>query len=325
MNAMYSLSVIIPTYRRPAFLPRAVESALSLGADIEVVVVPNGNDDSWQTALSGFRGDSRVRVIPVECRGANAARNAGLKVASAQYLRFLDDDDYLYTESSRRQFDRMRLFGADISSGDVDLVDHAGRILRTAIQPQTEHIAEAMLSPARVALITAHIFRAELVRELRWKEDLDEHHDIDWMLQVCRLPDIRWYRHPESVGVWVQHHGKRISRGKDPGPRALANSAKMMLAVVEALSARDELLDRHRAAAAEGLWNLVQKGVLYEISYWRMVALAARQLAPGSKPPSPVYHLPFLRKLDPLLIAIFLLPARWLLRLVRMVFPAARR
>ena len=91
------ISVVIPTSNRPHYLPRAVDSALTGmdAGDVEVVVIPNGPDQSWRKALLPFKKNPAVRVVRIPDSNANIARNAGLAAARGEYVRFLDDDDYL--------------------------------------------------------------------------------------------------------------------------------------------------------------------------------------------------------------------------------------
>src|SRR5690348_7668220 len=90
------VSVIVPTRRRPKFLPIAVRSALEgMGNEVEVIVVPNGDDDSWKQSMAAFNADGRVRIRSIAEADANLARNHGMSMARGKYLRFLDDDDYL--------------------------------------------------------------------------------------------------------------------------------------------------------------------------------------------------------------------------------------
>lgn len=91
-------SVILPTYRRPEMLRRAVRSVLrqTLG-DFELLVVNDGGPDASLALLD--EEDPRIRIIhnPAN-RGAAGARNAGVRAAAGKYLSFLDDDDeYLPT------------------------------------------------------------------------------------------------------------------------------------------------------------------------------------------------------------------------------------
>lgn len=88
----HSVSVIIPTYNRSAFLKEAVESVLaqSAGAD-EVIVVDDGSTDETPRVLEAF-GPS-VRSLRRENSGVSAARNAGIEAARGEWLAFLDSDD----------------------------------------------------------------------------------------------------------------------------------------------------------------------------------------------------------------------------------------
>jgi glycosyltransferase involved in cell wall biosynthesis len=87
------LSVIIPCYAQAHALSRAVESVLHLGrgSEVEIVVVNDGSPDNAREVATSF-GD---KLIYVEQRngGLSAARNAGLRVSSGEFVMFLDSDD----------------------------------------------------------------------------------------------------------------------------------------------------------------------------------------------------------------------------------------
>lgn len=92
-------SVVIPTYRRAHLLPRAVASVTSQTIrDLEILIVDDASPDSTQQVMASFR-DSRIRHIRHDHnRGIGAARNTGIRAASASLVAFLDDDDeYLPT------------------------------------------------------------------------------------------------------------------------------------------------------------------------------------------------------------------------------------
>jgi glycosyltransferase involved in cell wall biosynthesis len=91
---MPQVSVVIPTFGRPELVCRAVRGVLAQTfADIEVIVVVDGDDPATRQAL-GQIGDDRLRAIQQpEKRGASAARNAGADAASGEWVAFLDDDD----------------------------------------------------------------------------------------------------------------------------------------------------------------------------------------------------------------------------------------
>ena len=97
------VSVVIPTYRRPAVVRRAVESVLGQTyRDVEVMVVSDGPDAEARAAVEGL-GDERVRYMEMAVNGGPAvARSAGVRASRGQWVSFLDDDDLLLPEMVER-------------------------------------------------------------------------------------------------------------------------------------------------------------------------------------------------------------------------------
>lgn len=100
---MISISFIIPYYNlERELLLRAVDSiALArLDCDYEIIVVDDGTPDS--RAEGWLRGKSRVRYFRQANGGLSAARNAGIDLATKEYIQFLDGDDYLFPSTYRK-------------------------------------------------------------------------------------------------------------------------------------------------------------------------------------------------------------------------------
>src|SRR5688572_10955142 len=89
--SMARISVIIPTHSRPHLLPRAVESALAAGTDVEVVVVDDASTDETAEACRALKGIRYIRLA--HNQGVAGARNVGVLSSTAEYIAFLDDDD----------------------------------------------------------------------------------------------------------------------------------------------------------------------------------------------------------------------------------------
>ncbi len=98
------ISVIIPTYNRPAMLKRAIESVLAqTHRDFEIVVVNDCGTDvkSLITSLQARAPITYVRHEKNMDRAA--ARNTGLKLAKGKYIVYLDDDDIFYPDHLLRR------------------------------------------------------------------------------------------------------------------------------------------------------------------------------------------------------------------------------
>jgi cellulose synthase/poly-beta-1,6-N-acetylglucosamine synthase-like glycosyltransferase len=85
------VSVIIPTYNRAALLPRAVESALAAGDDLEVIVVDDASDDETPRVCASLPGIRYLRLD--QNAGVARARNAGVLESRAEFITTLGDDD----------------------------------------------------------------------------------------------------------------------------------------------------------------------------------------------------------------------------------------
>lgn len=96
-------SVIIPAYNRAALIGQTLDSVFAQSfADLampEVIVVDDGSTDGTLEVVRGF-GD-RVKVLQQPNKGPGAARNAGLRAASGEYVVFLDSDDLWFPWSAK--------------------------------------------------------------------------------------------------------------------------------------------------------------------------------------------------------------------------------
>jgi len=304
------VSVVIPTFGRPRWLPVAVASALDrLAGDVEVIVVPNGGDDSWKVALEGFRGDPRVVVSPIPEASANAARNHGLSLARGRYVRFLDDDDALHPGASARQCELLDVSGAEICSGTVQLVDESGVVFRTWEQPRTSDFVESILMPGRVTHPSAHLFRRRAIAGQCWDESIRLGQDTHWMHELCRAREWSWVRCDVYAGIWRHHSAPRISSGAGRLEH-LQVSAACLLDTAASLQQQRRLDDRRRAAAVAGLWRIAHSAFFMAPAHWTGVIRAIRRLAPGSVPDMALYRTKWGRVISPLVLEWLMVPKR---------------
>ena len=126
---MPSISVIIPTHSRSHLLPRAVESALAAGTDVEVVVVDDASTDDTADACRALKGITYIRLAHKQ--GVAGARNIGVLSSSAEYIAFLDDDDLRLPGSLDLQIAVLRntpsaglIYGQALIGGATDRFAH---------------------------------------------------------------------------------------------------------------------------------------------------------------------------------------------------------
>ncbi|MBR4454516.1 MAG: glycosyltransferase family 2 protein [Bacteroidales bacterium] len=88
-------SIIIPTYNRASFLPKAIESVLAQTyTEWELIIVDDGSTDNTKEVVSKYN-DSRITYIYQKNAERSAARNNGILHANGNYICFMDSDGYL--------------------------------------------------------------------------------------------------------------------------------------------------------------------------------------------------------------------------------------
>ena len=102
----YKISVIIPVYNIQDYIKECVESVLHQTEDnIQIILVDDGSTDDSGKICDTFVHNENVSVIHKMNGGLSSARNVGLKVATGDYIFFLDGDDWIEADAIERLYD----------------------------------------------------------------------------------------------------------------------------------------------------------------------------------------------------------------------------
>ncbi|MFW6388347.1 MAG: glycosyltransferase family 2 protein, partial [Desulfohalobiaceae bacterium] len=112
------VSVIIPTYNRGHWLPRAMYSVLEQSySSLELIVVDDGSTDQTPSILQKI-ADSRFIYLRQQNQGVAAARNLGIKKAKGEYIALLDSDDLWLLQKLQMQLEFTLQGGWQITQTD---------------------------------------------------------------------------------------------------------------------------------------------------------------------------------------------------------------
>lgn len=125
------LSVVVPCFNQADFLPQCLASvARATVYPHQVVVVDDGSDDPVDEVLPEGNELGRLHqeltIVRQDNRGLANARNHGLALARAPYVKFLDADDMLWPGSLDIMVQALERTSADIGLGGYLLSDAAG-------------------------------------------------------------------------------------------------------------------------------------------------------------------------------------------------------
>ena len=94
---MIKFSVVIPAYNVERYLSKCIESIISQTySNLEIILVNDGSPDRCLEIMQQYaKQDRRIIVVSQKNGGLSAARNAGLRVATGDYVSFIDSDDWV--------------------------------------------------------------------------------------------------------------------------------------------------------------------------------------------------------------------------------------
>lgn len=141
-----TVSIVVPTFARPAPLRRCLDGIAHLEAasfSFEVVVVDDGGPEPLDSLVASFR-DLNIRLIRQSRAGPAAARNAGVTLARGRFLAFIDDDcapatDWLGALVRELERDDRRLLGGRVQNA----------LTRNPYSTASEHISQFVFDYGR--------------------------------------------------------------------------------------------------------------------------------------------------------------------------------
>ena len=245
MNAESPLvSTIVPVFNRDLMLVEAVESVVAQEyRPIEVVIVDDGSTDGTRFEIAKLTKSHSdiVRATHQTNAGPGAARETGRRLATGEFIQYLDSDDLLLPNKFRLQVKALQDHpDCAIAYG---MTHHAGRgqPLRPVPFKRTgevfEHLFPALLE-SRWWSSSTPLYRRELTDRLGPWSHLRNEEDWEYEARAARL-GVRLVYCSEFVSVTRWHDEGRMHDGGTTDPEKLRHRAK----------AHELILNHARAAA----------------------------------------------------------------------------
>ena len=240
---MCTVSIIVPIYNAERYLRRCLDSLEGQTfTDWEAVCVDDGSTDASSGILSEYSvKDSRFKVISKPNGGVADARNAGLDAARGEYLVFVDPDDFIHPQTLELAVGMSRTDSTDIVCWTYDrayrselisrmksglVLDDfmpAGMSARYVLAEVKRKVSYDMVAhltemenprglewPIRHFYLWQFLFRADLVRDLRFMTELKIYEDFPWLCElalrnpsvtITQLPLYYYYMNTSSLDM----------------------------------------------------------------------------------------------------------------------------
>lgn len=213
---MPKISIIVPVYNVEKYLQKCVDSILAQSfRDYELILVDDGATDASPSICDDYaEKDQRVKVIHKQNGGLSDARTAGINVASAPFLGFIDSDDYIAPDMYEQLYFDMIDGQADLAiCGIYDIYENKDpKQLPEVRKVLTPEQTLKMILDAK--LISVHavnkLYRREIFSKIRYPVNVitEDAAVIIPILQACKKVVIN----TKQQYYYVHHVGTISSR-----------------------------------------------------------------------------------------------------------------
>lgn len=114
---MIKVSIIVPIFNTEKYIEKCLNSLVNQTLhDIEIICVNDGStDNSMITVRRLAVRDSRIKIIEQQNLKQGAARNNGMKIATGEYIGFVDSDDWIDLDYYEKLYTAAKKYNTDIA------------------------------------------------------------------------------------------------------------------------------------------------------------------------------------------------------------------
>ncbi|MCM3693177.1 glycosyltransferase family 2 protein [Neobacillus niacini] len=180
------ISVVIPTYNRAGIIKESIKSVLDQTlAPLEIIIVDDFSTDNTKDVIDSFNNPKIKYVLNKFSKGANGARNTGIKLAQGTYIAFQDSDDIWLPNKLELQIKYMiENPEVDMCFCSLNIINGPRRIVPKRKVQFTE--IEKELRKNNFISTQAIFIKKEVAMNTLFDEELLRFQDWDFCLRVAK-------------------------------------------------------------------------------------------------------------------------------------------
>lgn len=186
------ISIIIPVYNTDKEqLKKCMDSVCEQSLkNIEIIVVDDGSDEANRKFMdNNFTSDCRVKIIHKINGGVSSARNMGLDRAVADYIMFVDSDDWIDKECCEKAYNTALSENADIVMWRY-IKEYAGKSVEVHVYPEGGlrfDYWKEQFNPFDMRLMGMcwmKLYKKTVINKMRFNEELTNGEDVEFNFRV---------------------------------------------------------------------------------------------------------------------------------------------
>lgn len=169
------ISVIVPIYKVEDYLHKCVNSIINQTyINLEIILVDDGSPDNCPMICDEYtKKDSRIRVVHKKNGGLSDARNAGIDIATGEYLMFIDSDDFVDVEMMESMMKNMIDNNVDMVVCNIKYVYEDREVVKynqaDRILDRYEAMEEYLKDGVVQAVAWNKLYKKSLINDMRYK------------------------------------------------------------------------------------------------------------------------------------------------------------
>lgn len=216
------VTVVIPTYNRPIYLKRCIDSVLNQTySNIEIIVVDDNDPETearkeTESVINDFTGINNIKYLKHEKnRNGSAARNTGWKASHGQYITFLDDDDEIDITKIEKQV--LCLQNLDSTWGacytGFQLLKENGKDQISSERRAGDCYIDALMRTMFMGSGSNLLLRKSVVDDVNgYDESFWRNQDIEFLARICEKYKLAYI---DEILLTIHQEGERIKRTFD--------------------------------------------------------------------------------------------------------------
>lgn len=277
----YKISAVIPVYNREKTIRRCIDSVLKQTYPIyEIIIVDDGSTDQTLHILKEYQ--DCIKLVKQKHKGAQAARNAGIKEAEGEYIAFLDSDDEWVPDKLELQVKALQKNKNAVIYGDVYIqtewkngipevyrksegMQKAKGLTRLKLKGKSGYIYKNILQDSFCYFPTLLTSKKNLIDIGLLDEKVPSFQEWDTAIRLAQTKEFVYIYKP--LYIYHFHDGETISKNKKKGVDGKEYIYEKYKYEILSELGKGELVRRYRELMKTS-WNCKDKRVLkYFLKY----------------------------------------------------------
>jgi glycosyltransferase involved in cell wall biosynthesis len=198
INNSVKITIVIPVYNTEEYIEDCVNTIINQSYNnLEIILINDGStDNSLEICVNLSKIDKRIIVINKPNGGVSSARNSGIRIASGEYLAFIDSDDKVDVDIIRVLYDGIISTNSDLSICGISTYSQRNppklnQVGSKNILIDNEYAIERLLYHRNLSVsVSGKLYPRRLFDSNMFNEDISFGEDLDFNYRIFSNIDL---------------------------------------------------------------------------------------------------------------------------------------